>query len=112
MLPAVKVGQNWPFERPWKPMTSPALTKKPPKVRSTSAGSCHGRAPRHRSRPMIDLYTAATPNGYKVSITLEELALPYALHAIDLSTGAQKEPWLTAISNQRSSSEMVTLGQA
>ena len=28
---------------------------------------------------MIDLYTAATPNGHKVSIALEELALPYTL---------------------------------
>jgi GST-like protein len=46
---------------------------------------------------MIDLYTAATPNGYKVSITLEELGLSYEVHAIDLSTGAQKEPWFTAI---------------
>ena len=46
---------------------------------------------------MIDLYTAATPNGYKVSITLEELELPYTLHAIDLSSGAQKEPWFLAI---------------
>ena len=46
---------------------------------------------------MIDLYTAATPNGYKVSITLEELDLPYNLHAIDMSTGEQKQPWFTAI---------------
>ena len=46
---------------------------------------------------MIDLYTAATPNGWKASITLEELELPYELHAIDLSSGAQKEPWFTAI---------------
>jgi GSH-dependent disulfide-bond oxidoreductase len=46
---------------------------------------------------MIDLYTAATPNGYKVSIVLEELAHPYNLHVIDLSSGAQKEPWFTAI---------------
>lgn len=46
---------------------------------------------------MIDLYTAATPNGYKVSITLEELGLPYALHVLDLSSAAQKEPWFTAI---------------
>ncbi|PWG02690.1 glutathione S-transferase family protein [Sphingosinicella humi] len=46
---------------------------------------------------MIDLYTAATPNGWKASITLEELGLPYELHAIDLSSGAQKEPWFTAI---------------
>jgi hypothetical protein len=41
---------------------------------------------------MIDLYTSPTPNGYKVTITLEELGLPYAVHAIDLSSGAQKEP--------------------
>lgn len=46
---------------------------------------------------MIDLYTSPTPNGYKVTITLEELGLPYTVHPIDLSTGAQKEPWFTAI---------------
>ena len=46
---------------------------------------------------MIDLYTAATPNGYKASITLEELELPYTLHVIDLASGAQKERWFTAI---------------
>jgi glutathione S-transferase/GST-like protein len=41
---------------------------------------------------MIDLYTAATPNGHKISIALEELALPYTLHTLDLSGGAQKKP--------------------
>ena len=41
---------------------------------------------------MIDLYTAATPNGWKASITLEELELPYELHAVDLSEGEQHEP--------------------
>jgi len=46
---------------------------------------------------MIQLYTAATPNGYKVSITLEELGIPYELHAIDLSSGAQKEDWFREI---------------
>ena len=30
---------------------------------------------------MIDLYTAATPNGHKVSIVLEELGLPHTVHA-------------------------------
>jgi len=32
---------------------------------------------------MFDLYTAATPNGHKVSIALEELGLPYTVHSID-----------------------------
>ena len=39
---------------------------------------------------MIDLYTSATPNGYKISILLEELKLPYKLIAIDLETKDQK----------------------
>ena len=46
---------------------------------------------------MIDLYTAPTPNGYKASITLEELEVPYELKVIDLGSGAQKEPWFLAI---------------
>ena len=46
---------------------------------------------------MIDLYTAATPNGHKVSIALEELALPYAVHALDLAAGDQKQDWFLAI---------------
>ncbi|MBP6338661.1 MAG: glutathione S-transferase N-terminal domain-containing protein [Vitreoscilla sp.] len=41
---------------------------------------------------MIDLYTAPTPNGHKISIALEELALPYELHALDLMAGQQKTP--------------------
>jgi GSH-dependent disulfide-bond oxidoreductase len=41
---------------------------------------------------MIDLYTAATPNGHKVSIALEELALPYTVHALALARFDQKRP--------------------
>ena len=40
---------------------------------------------------MIDLYTASTPNGWKVSITLEELNIPYNIIPIDLIKGEQKE---------------------
>lgn len=46
---------------------------------------------------MIDLYTAATPNGHKVSIALEEMGLPYELHTLDLFKAPQKEPWFLAI---------------
>jgi len=42
---------------------------------------------------MIDLYTSPTPNGWKVSIALEELGLPYAVHPIALQKLEQKEPW-------------------
>lgn len=41
---------------------------------------------------MIDLYTAGTPNGWKASITLEELAIAYETHAISLGSGDQKRP--------------------
>ena len=38
---------------------------------------------------MIALYTAATPNGWKATIALEELGIPYELHAVDLGAGEQ-----------------------
>jgi glutathione S-transferase len=41
---------------------------------------------------MIDLYTAPTPNGWKASICLEELELPYEVHVVDLFAGDQKKP--------------------
>ena len=46
---------------------------------------------------MIDLYSAATPNGWKASITLEELELPYELHVLNLGEGEQKQPWFLKI---------------
>jgi glutathione S-transferase len=41
---------------------------------------------------MIDLYTAPTPNGWKASITLEELGIPYEVHIVNLMAGDQKKP--------------------
>jgi GST-like protein len=46
---------------------------------------------------VIDLYTAPTPNGWKASIALEELGMPYQAHPIDLTKLTQKEPWFLAI---------------
>ena len=41
---------------------------------------------------MIDLYTAPTPNGWKVSIALEEMGLEYTPILVNLMTGDQKKP--------------------
>lgn len=46
---------------------------------------------------MIELYTWGTPNGRKVSIMLEECALPYRVHAIDIGKGDQFAPDFVAI---------------
>ena len=46
---------------------------------------------------MIQLHTASTPNGWKVSIALEELGLAYAVHEIDLQAGDQKQPEFLAL---------------
>ena len=40
----------------------------------------------------IDLYYWPTPNGWKVSIALEEMGLPYALHLINIGAGDQFAP--------------------
>ncbi|MFV1993276.1 MAG: glutathione S-transferase family protein, partial [Acidiferrobacterales bacterium] len=40
---------------------------------------------------MIALYTAATPNGFKASIMLEESGLDYHVTPVDLGAGEQKQ---------------------
>lgn len=45
----------------------------------------------------IVLYTAPTPNGHKISVTLEELGLEYETKFVNLSLVEQKEPWFLAI---------------
>ncbi len=46
---------------------------------------------------MIELFTAATPNGWKVSVALEELGLPYTVRQISLGKLEQKEEWFLRI---------------
>jgi len=46
---------------------------------------------------MIQLYTWVTPNGKKVSIMLEELGIPYEVHAVNLGQGDQFKPEYLAI---------------
>lgn len=47
---------------------------------------------------MITLHTWTTPNGRKASIMLEELGVPYKVHAVDIGKGAQFEPAFLAVS--------------
>lgn len=44
---------------------------------------------------MIDLYTVASPNGWKISVTLEEMGLPYRV--CSLPTSERKGPTYLAI---------------
>ena len=46
---------------------------------------------------MIELFTAATPNGWKVSVALEEMGLPYTVRALSLGKLEQKEEWFLRI---------------
>jgi glutathione S-transferase len=41
-------------------------------------------------QPDITLYTASTPNGWKVSICLEELGVPYTVKKLNLASNEQK----------------------
>src|SRR5579859_7313444 len=54
-----------------------------PKVHSTAF------RPRSPGTTMIELYTWGTPNGRKVSMMLEECALPYNVHRINIGAGDQ-----------------------
>jgi GST-like protein len=47
---------------------------------------------------MIELYTWPTPNGRKVSIALEELGLPYEVHAVNIGEGEQNSEAFRTIS--------------
>ena len=45
----------------------------------------------------ITLYTGQSPNGVKISITLEELGLPYNVRKIDMAANEQKSAWYSEI---------------
>ncbi|WP_374371159.1 glutathione S-transferase N-terminal domain-containing protein [Dongia sp.] len=46
----------------------------------------------------IEIYTWPTPNGHKIHIALEELGLPYNVHAVDIGKGEQFQPAFLKIS--------------
>jgi GST-like protein len=61
---------------------------------------------------VIELYTAPTPNGFKVSIALEELGLRYEVKLVDLRNGAQFSPEFLRISPNNKIPAIVDDGEA
>ena len=58
----------------------------------------HAAATSSSARPTLDLYSAPTPNGWKISIFLEEAGLPYNYVHVDLLKGDQHSPEFLEIS--------------
>ena len=67
-----------------------AAAKKRPTVAKAKA------ATRRQTKP-IDLYYWSTPNGWKITIMLEECALPYNVIPVNISAGDQFKPAFLAI---------------
>jgi GST-like protein len=72
-------------------MTHPSRKSKTKSVRAAARGTARRRAP-------IELYYWPTPNGWKISIMLEECGLPYVVRPVDISKGEQFAPHFLAIS--------------
>jgi GST-like protein len=70
-----------------------------PRVKPTGRKNAPRPASRkaERERP-IELYFWPTPNGWKITVMLEECGLPYVIQAVDISAGAQFKPAFLAIS--------------
>ena len=73
-------------------MTGPRRTREKPAV---AAERRRGKRPRVK---LIELFYWPTPNGWKISIMLEECGLPYVVRPVDISKGEQFTPWFLAIS--------------
>lgn len=69
------------------------------RTRKSKRTKAKSKPARIKSAPKpIDLYYWPTPNGYKISIMLEECRLPYVVRPVDISKGDQFKPAFLAIS--------------
>lgn len=76
-------------------MTRPRSTTE---ARRKIAAKPVAAAPPARGAKPIELYYWPTPNGWKISIMLEECRLPYVVRPVDISKGEQFAPDFLAIS--------------
>jgi len=77
-----------------------AATGKPPRKTSaadTSSKKRPAKTPSVKLKP-IELYYWPTPNGFKISIMLEECKLPYTMIPVNIAAGEQFKPDFLAIS--------------
>src|SRR6202166_3530096 len=70
----------------------------PRSPRKSQAKRKPAKTPARRRSPPIELYYWPTPNGWKISIMLEECGLPYVVRPIDISKGDQFSLHFLAIS--------------
>ncbi len=75
-----------------------AMRRSRPKRRAVAAQRLRGRRKPSPRRKPIELYYWPTPNGWKISIMLEECGLPYVVRPLDISSGEQFAPEFLAIS--------------
>src|SRR6266700_3164469 len=78
--------------------TNPGLRFAPSGLRSGMISKPAAVAKRARGKKPIDLYYWPTPNGWKITIMLEECGLPYTVIPVDISKGDQFKPQFLAIS--------------
>ncbi len=62
------------------------------------AAALRRKPPAARNKPGIDLYYWPTPNGWKISICLEEMGLPYTVIPVNIAKGEQFKPEFLKIS--------------
>src|SRR5205085_849577 len=68
-----------------------------PAATGAATSCCAARRAIAKETQMFHLYTCPTPNGYGVSITLEELGLPYEIHDVDMASLELKQPAFFAL---------------
>jgi GST-like protein len=69
-----------------------------PAKRKSAAGKSGAVKPANKRQRPIELYYWPTPNGWKISIMLEECRLPYVMKPVNISVGDQFKPEFLAIS--------------
>jgi len=80
--------------------TKSRSTRKSARKSTRRTGAARSVSTRRKGRPpkSIELYYWSTPNGWKISIMLEECGLPYVVRPVNISKGEQFTPHFLAIS--------------